>query len=170
MNEYPNILKASHSVLLLSRMADFSFDHAGIDLSIGSVIACSGVVAAICKRDGLPVWISMIAVLLFGVLVGVINGSLMSMENSRVYCHMGYDDDCRGLALFLTREFRSEVIRKNLPKSERKDFYVPNSGLYYGEFWRFIWFCFYRNDQNRTYTFAKWVQNMKPLVLSGVNV
>jgi ribose transport system permease protein len=49
----------------------------GIDLSVGAVMALSGLISALCMRAGLPVPLSMIAGLLTGGLVGWVNGTVV---------------------------------------------------------------------------------------------
>ncbi|KAE8765965.1 ABC transporter permease [Georgenia thermotolerans] len=49
----------------------------GIDLSTGSVIALTGMTAALAMRAGLPWWAAALVALAVGALVGFINGSLV---------------------------------------------------------------------------------------------
>ena len=49
----------------------------GIDLSTGSVVGLTGMVAALLMRDGLPWWLAALAAIVVGALVGAINGSLI---------------------------------------------------------------------------------------------
>jgi ribose transport system permease protein len=46
----------------------------GIDLSVGSTVALAGVVGALMMGTGYPIWLSMLACLGLGVLVGAVNG------------------------------------------------------------------------------------------------
>lgn len=46
----------------------------GIDLSVGSTVALSGVCGALLMERGLPIWLMVLACLDIGVLVGAING------------------------------------------------------------------------------------------------
>ncbi|MEE6282330.1 ABC transporter permease [Georgenia sunbinii] len=49
----------------------------GIDLSTGSVIALTGMVAALAMRSGMPWWAAAVTAIAVGALVGVINGALV---------------------------------------------------------------------------------------------
>lgn len=49
----------------------------GIDLSTGSVIALTGMVAALVMRGGQPWWFACLVALAIGALVGLINGTLV---------------------------------------------------------------------------------------------
>jgi ribose transport system permease protein len=46
----------------------------GIDLSVGSVVALTGVVAAGLMKDGSPVWIAILVALAIGLAFGAVNG------------------------------------------------------------------------------------------------
>jgi ribose/xylose/arabinose/galactoside ABC-type transport system permease subunit len=49
-----------------------------IDLSVGSIIACGGVIMALLSREGMSAWIAVLIVAAFGLGVGWINGLLVS--------------------------------------------------------------------------------------------
>ena len=49
----------------------------GIDLSAGSNVALTGMIAALTMRTGAPWWVACLAALAVGLLVGTINGSLV---------------------------------------------------------------------------------------------
>lgn len=51
---------------------------AGIDLSVGSVLALTGAFAAAMVRSGLPIWVVVPAVLLIGLLLGSVSGLLVA--------------------------------------------------------------------------------------------
>lgn len=76
----------------------------GIDLSVGSVLALSGVVAALCVKDlGLPVPVGMLAGLLAGALCGLANGILVTrMRLPPFIATLGMMLVARGLALQVT--------------------------------------------------------------------
>ncbi|MET0427831.1 MAG: ABC transporter permease [Microvirga sp.] len=76
----------------------------GIDLSVGSVLALSGVVAALSvKEAGLPVPIGMLAGILTGALCGLANGILVTrMRLPPFIATLGMMLVARGLALQVT--------------------------------------------------------------------
>ena len=99
-----NILKQATPIIIIAIGQTFVLITAGIDLSIGSVIACSGIVAAICMRAEWPVWLSMTMGLLFGAAVGALNGVLIVYGKLPAFiATMGTMTTIRGLALFLTQ-------------------------------------------------------------------
>jgi len=70
-----NILKQASVNGILSCGMMFVIISGGIDLSAGSTIALSGVVAALCAQiQGLPVIVAVLAALAVGAAVGAVNG------------------------------------------------------------------------------------------------
>lgn len=70
-----NILKQASINGILSCGMMFVIISGGIDLSAGSTIALSGVVAALCAQiQGLPVIVAVLAALAVGAAVGAVNG------------------------------------------------------------------------------------------------
>ncbi|WP_413741458.1 ATP-binding cassette domain-containing protein [Sodalis sp. RH15] len=54
----------------------------GIDISVGSVLAASGILAALVMQStGMPGWMAIIAVVLIGAVFGLLNGVLISYIN-----------------------------------------------------------------------------------------
>ncbi|HOG61308.1 MAG TPA: ABC transporter permease, partial [Flexilinea sp.] len=165
-----NILKQATPIIIIAIGQTFVLITAGIDLSIGSVIACSGVVAAICMRDGMPVWISMIAGLLFGVLVGVINGSLIVYGKLPAFiATMGTMTTVRGLALFLTQGIPIGSLPKEFTQiGTQRTFNVPNQ-VYIMAILAIIFGFVLSKTKIGRYTYAMG-SNYEATRLSGVNV
>lgn len=75
----------------------------GIDLSTGSVVALSGVAAAIIVNAGVPVPLGMILGILVGGICGLINGILVTrMKLPPFIATLGMMMVARGLALYVT--------------------------------------------------------------------
>jgi len=76
----------------------------GIDLSVGSVLALAGVVAALAVKDyGMPVWLGMIVGILTGSICGFINGLLVTkMKLPPFIATLGMMMIARGVALQIT--------------------------------------------------------------------
>src|SRR4051812_14919113 len=51
---------------------------AGIDLSVGSILGFSCVLAALLLRVGAPVWVSMLAAIAVGTALGSVNGLMLT--------------------------------------------------------------------------------------------
>lgn len=74
-----NILASSYYVGFLALGVTFVIITGGIDLSIGALMMCSALIGGQAYRDlGLPLWICLITMVLFGTFVGLINGLLVS--------------------------------------------------------------------------------------------
>src|SRR5258706_3388010 len=92
------------SVALLGIGATCVIITGGIDLSVGSVLALAGMVAALAVKDfGVPVFIAMVAGILAGTLCGVINGLLVTvMKLPPFIATLGMMMVARGVALQTT--------------------------------------------------------------------
>lgn len=76
----------------------------GIDLSVGSILALSGVVAALMvKNGGFPVWLGMLIGILVGTLCGFINGiAVTRLRLPPFIATLGMMMVARGVALQIT--------------------------------------------------------------------
>jgi ribose/xylose/arabinose/galactoside ABC-type transport system permease subunit len=75
----------------------------GIDLSVGSVLALSGVVLASALQAGLPLPVALLAGLLTGTLSGLLNGLLVTLGRLPPFIvTLGMMSVARGLALLYT--------------------------------------------------------------------
>ncbi len=78
----------------------------GIDLSIGSVVALSGVVAGLAVRAGMPVLIGFLLALLAGIACGAANGLMVTkIKSTAFYCY--FRDDANSSRYYPIRD-RSE--------------------------------------------------------------
>ena len=81
----------------------FTIITAGIDLSIGSVIALTGTVAVMAAIAGVPIWASMIVGLITGVICGLANGLLITrLKLPPFIATLGMMMVARGVALTIT--------------------------------------------------------------------
>jgi ribose transport system permease protein len=81
----------------------FAIITAGIDLSIGSVIALSGTVAVMAANAGVPIWLSMVIGLLVGVVCGLLNGLMITkIKLPPFIATLGMMMVARGVALTIT--------------------------------------------------------------------
>lgn len=77
---------------------------AGIDLSVGSVVALSTVVAASLMQSGLPVAVGVLAGLALGALLGLVNGLVIARARIPPFvATLGMMTVARGLALTFTQ-------------------------------------------------------------------
>ena len=85
-----------------------------MDLSVGSVMALTGVTFALLARGGTPVWLAAVAGVLCGLLIGVINGVLYTRFGvTHVIATLGSMYVARGLSYILTD---GKSINSGLPR------------------------------------------------------
>lgn len=89
---------------LLAIGVTFIIITGGIDLSVGTVMTLSSVMAAVfVKRWGLPVPLGILAAILMGTLAGFLNGTMVSrMKLPPFIATLGMLNVARGLALVIT--------------------------------------------------------------------
>jgi len=75
----------------------------GLDLSVGGVVALSGVTAALLAGGGVPLWAAFLGGVLVGLVVGLLNGILVvSLGINSVIATLGTMSISRGVAQLLT--------------------------------------------------------------------
>lgn len=99
-----NILRQNSTNLFLATGMTMVIILGGIELSVGSVIALSGCIAAGCVVNlGLPEIVGFLAALLVGALVGVFNGFVVSMTDIPPFIvTLASMNITKGIALVLT--------------------------------------------------------------------
>lgn len=91
------------SIALLGVGATFVIIAGGIDLSVGSVLALAGVLAALAVKAGVPVPLAMALGVLAGAVCGVVNGLLVTRAKLPPFiATLGMMLVARGVALQLT--------------------------------------------------------------------
>ena len=108
----PNFLAPANLINVLNQTAingilavgiTFVLITAGIDISIGSVAALSGVVAAILAKAGVPIFLAFAGGVLAGTLIGVVIGALVTKGKLAPYIvTLGFLTIIRGLALLIS--------------------------------------------------------------------
>lgn len=77
-----------------------------IDLSVGSIVALSGVVSALAVKDGAPWYIAVALGLVSGMLAGLVNGLFVTLGNVPSFiATLGMQGVARGVALLLTNGY-----------------------------------------------------------------
>lgn len=99
-----NIILATSTIGILALGATFVIGSAGIDLSVGSIMAFAGVIGAIvAAKFGVPWWFAIPACLLAGGFAGVINGLIISYGSIPAFVvTLGMMGVARGVALLIT--------------------------------------------------------------------
>jgi ribose transport system permease protein len=98
-----SLLLQTSAVTIMGIGVTFTIITAGIDLSIGSVIALSGTVAVMAAIAGIPIWLSMIVGMLVGGVCGLLNGLMITrLKLPPFIATLGMMMVARGVALTIT--------------------------------------------------------------------
>jgi ribose/xylose/arabinose/galactoside ABC-type transport system permease subunit len=98
-----NIAQQTSINAIVAAGMTFVIISGGIDLSVGSIVALSGVVLGTLLHDGHPVAIAIPAALLAGVAAGLLNGALISFGGLPPFiATLGMMSVARGAALVFT--------------------------------------------------------------------
>lgn len=76
-----NVLKDFGILIIVATGMSMAILLGKIDLSAGSVMSLSAIVATILMRNGVSVWVALVCALLAGALVGLINGYLIGVQH-----------------------------------------------------------------------------------------
>lgn len=99
-----NILLQSSSIGIVAIGLTFVLLVGGIDLSVGSVMFLSAVVAAKLFQQGLPLWAGFILILITGLVIGFVNGYVSAKFKIMAFIvTLGMLYVCRGLGLAITQ-------------------------------------------------------------------
>ncbi|MHC1772350.1 MAG: D-allose ABC transporter permease [Flexilinea sp.] len=98
------IIEQSSITILLACGEFFAILLGGIDLSVGSIMALTGVIAALLLQMGWPVWLAvLVGIILLGIFLGVINGGLVDLTNLHPFIiTLGTQAIFRGLTVILS--------------------------------------------------------------------
>jgi len=99
-----NILASSYYVGFLALGATFVIITGGIDLSLGALMMCSALLGGKLYRDlGVPLWICLVVMILFAMLVGLINGLMVTkLKLPPFIATLGMMMVCLGLGSIIT--------------------------------------------------------------------
>ncbi len=101
-----NLLRQYAPLLIVAVAMTFVIITAGIDLSVGSTVALVNALAAIMLRDGVPWPLVVVALLLLGVVVGLVQGWFAAYQGIPSFIvTLAALSGLRGLALLLTQGF-----------------------------------------------------------------
>ncbi len=91
-----NLLRQTAIIGVLAIGMTFVILAGGIDLSVGSVLAFSSVIASKLMVAGLPIWLSILMALLSGSLIGAIMGLLIHYGKVPAFiATSGWNDYCK---------------------------------------------------------------------------
>lgn len=99
-----NVLRSTSYIFIIGIAMTFVLITGGLDLSVGSVMAVGGILAALAATNGVPLILSLLIGFAFGALVGIVNGLLVVKLNiPSLIVTLGMMYVCDGLALIITQ-------------------------------------------------------------------
>ncbi|MGI4855602.1 MAG: ABC transporter permease [Janthinobacterium lividum] len=105
-----NVIRQSAPLLIVAAAMTFVITTSGIDLSVGSVVALVGAVAAIALRAGVPDLVVVLGGLVLGALIGAVNGYFVAFAGMPAFIvTLGTLSVVRGGALLLTQGYSIPV-------------------------------------------------------------
>lgn len=101
-----NVVRQFSMIAIISVGMTMVIITAGIDLSVGSIVGFAGCVTGWMLVDGYTIWFSIFVGLVAGMLVGLVNGSLVVWLGLPPFiATLGTMGIARGLALVITRGY-----------------------------------------------------------------
>jgi ribose transport system permease protein len=117
VNNLMNIALQTSIVAIVAIGQTYVIIKGGIDLSVGSIAALAGVIAAEMMTSGSPIWLSVLVGVLGGVVCGLINGAIISYGKIPPFiATLGMMGIARGAVLVIT----DGIPVSGLPKSFSK--------------------------------------------------
>jgi len=101
----------------------------GIDLSAGSAVALTGVVAAVILRDGHSSWLALLGALAVGALIGLVNGGIIARFGMMPFIvTLGMMSTARGLAKWVGN---NQTVNYNFATTEGINALMNNPNTLY---------------------------------------
>ena len=123
-----NVLNQSSLLIIMSIGMMFAMSVRAVDLSIAQVADVSGLLAALLLLNKAPVWAVFLLPLLFCVMIGVINGVLVSyLGVPAIIATLGSMLIIRSMELTLTNGAEAQILF-TLPKKVTKAFFFFGTG------------------------------------------
>jgi ribose transport system permease protein len=98
-----NVVRQFSVIAIMSVGMTYVIITAGIDLSVGSIVALSGCMTAWFLVEGYPIWLSVLIGLALGMLTGIVNGLLIvKVRLAPFIATLGTMGIARGVVLALT--------------------------------------------------------------------
>lgn len=103
INNLANLARQTSIVGIIAVGMTLVIICAGIDLSVGSVLALGGIIGSILMRDGYPIAVAVMAAVAVGVVVGLVNGAIISdLKVTPFIATLGMMYIVRSLVLLIT--------------------------------------------------------------------
>ncbi|MBN6206735.1 ABC transporter permease [Ralstonia pickettii] len=103
VNNLLNVAMQTSIIAIVAIGQTYVIIKAGIDLSVGSIVAISGVIVAESLTYGLPIWLSVLLGIGVGVLCGLINGFIIAVGKVPPFiATLGMMSVARGIVFIIT--------------------------------------------------------------------
>jgi len=122
-----NLARQTSIVGIIAIGMTYVIISAGIDLSVGSVLALGGIVASMMMRAGYPILLSIFVAIIVGAVVGLINGVIINdMKVTPFIATLGMMYIVRAFVLFITNaEYISPIPKSFINFAADSYFYIP---------------------------------------------
>jgi len=98
-----NVTRSSAAVMTVGCAVTLVMIARGLDLSVGSILAATGVLAAFLAANGVELWIAYLAALALGALIGALNGAIIvGLKVTPIIATLGTLNIARGIAYLIT--------------------------------------------------------------------
>lgn len=134
LNNILNTLRSVSIMGIVSMGMTLVIICGGIDLSVGSIYGLSSMLAAFMMTNGYPIWLSVLCGLLAGFIVGIINGSLVSLISiPPLIVTLGMLNVARGIALIMTGGLLISVTSMSVADKSFEIFKFFGTGKIFGQ-------------------------------------
>ncbi|MBI9103873.1 MAG: ABC transporter permease [Spirochaetales bacterium] len=118
VSNFTNVLLQVAIIIIIASAANLLMITGNLDLSIGSILAFSGIMHAYLSKHGLPIWLSIIVTLILAGLWGSINGfTVGKLKIVSIIATMGTMYAARGFAKLVARWDGGANISSGLPSN-----------------------------------------------------
>jgi ribose transport system permease protein len=125
----PNLLRQGSMIAVLALGETFVIITAGIDLSVGAVVGFTGVIVALLLTNDVPIWVSVLVTLAFGVGIGSFHAfGVMTMGLPPFIITLATLTSLRGIGLLITNGATISITNDAFTNFARGDVFgvVPN--------------------------------------------
>ncbi len=127
VNNLANLARQTSIVGIIAVGMTFVIVSAGIDLSVGSVLALGGIVASMMMRDGYSIILSIVVAIVVGMVCGMVNGVIINdMKVTPFIATLGMMTIIRALVLLITNtNYISPLPKSFIAFAAASYFYIP---------------------------------------------
>ena len=123
-----NLARQTSIVGIIAVGMTFVIISAGIDLSVGSVLALGGIIGAMIMRDGHPIFLAILASIAVGVAVGIVNGVIINdLKVTPFIATLGMMYIVRSLVMLITNaRYISPLPKSFVNFAAASYFFIPS--------------------------------------------